>query len=122
MVKRLFLLMACCVLTTVIANACDFKFNVDGNRKSCRAGDVLDVTVELTLTHRVCNVAPAQTKFKIDGVKVLSASAWKQVSPTKYVRTVKMEVLADGKKNALLVATRTCDKEGGSGTFSLPKQ
>jgi hypothetical protein len=120
--KRLILMLTLFMSAFMAANACDFSFSVDGNKKSCRPGDVVEVTVVLTLTHRVCNVAPSQTKFKIDGVKVLSASNWKQVGATKFERTVKMEVLKDGKKKIMLVASRTCDKEGGLGTFSMPKQ
>ncbi len=102
-------------------NACDFNFKVNGNKKSCQPGDVVEVTVELSLTHRVCNVAPSQTKFKIDGVKVVGASEWKQIAPTKYERIVKMQVLNDKKKKITLIATRTCNKEGGTGIFTLPK-
>lgn len=103
------------------ANACDIKFSQKGNQKSCHAGDTVTVTVELTLIHRSCTVAPSQTKFKVDGAKVVKASEWKQTSPTTYVRTVKMVVLNDKKKNIALTATRTCDKDGGRGTFTLPK-
>lgn len=122
MIKKMILMMIFISSAFAAANACDFDFKVNDNKKSCRPGEVVEVTVELTLTHRVCNVAPSQTKFKIDGVKVVSASNWKQTSANKFVRTVKMEVLNDGKKKIALVATRTCDKEGGTGSFSMPKQ
>jgi hypothetical protein len=103
-------------------NACDFSFSVNGNIKSCHPGDVIEVKVVLTLTHRVCNVAASQTKFKIDGIKVLSASIWKQTSVTTYERIVKAEVLNDGKKKVMIIASRSCDKEGGTGSFVMPKQ
>ncbi len=117
----MFLMLTLMISAFVAANACDFDFKVNGNKKSCQPGDMIEVTVELTLTHRVCNVAPAQTKFKIDGVKVVSASDWKQISPTRYERTVKMQVLKDNKKKITLMATRTCNKEGGTGIFTMPK-
>jgi NosR/NirI family nitrous oxide reductase transcriptional regulator len=121
MVKRMFLLLTFIVSAFAAANACNFSFSVNGNKKSCQPGDVIEVTVELMLTHRVCNVAASQTKFKIDGVKVIGASDWKQVSPTKYLRTVKMLVLKDSKKKITMIATRTCNKEGGTGVFTMPK-
>jgi hypothetical protein len=121
MLKRLFVVLALSLSVFTLANACDFTFKVSGNKKECHPGDVIEVTVELSLTHRVCNVAPSQTKFKIDGIKVMSASEWKELSPTKYVRTIKMLVLNDNKKEIRLLATRTCTKEGGSGMFTLPK-
>jgi hypothetical protein len=120
MVKRLLLLFFV-ISSFLVANACDFSFSVNGNKKSCHPGDVIEVKVVLTLTHRVCNVAASQTKFKIDGIKVLSASAWKQTSATTYERIVKMEVLNDGKKKVTLIASRSCDKEGGTGSFVMPK-
>jgi hypothetical protein len=121
MLKRLYVLLIFTFSAFMAANACDFTFKVNGNKKDCRPGEVLEVTVELSLTHRVCNVAPSQTKFKIDGFKVIGASEWKQISPTKYVRTIKIEVLNDKKKDIKLMAIRTCSKEGGSGIFTLPK-
>lgn len=121
MLRKMILTLTLLLSVFVASNACDFSFKVDGNKKSCHPGDVVEVTVELTLTHRICNVAPAQTKFKIDGVKVISASNWKQISANRYERTVKMEVLQDNKKNITLMATRTCDKEGGTGCFTMPK-
>ena len=121
MTKRLYFLLIFVFSAFVAANACDFTFKVNGNKKDCRPGDVMEVTVELNLTHRVCNVAPSQTKFKIDGFKVLGASNWKQLSPTKYERIIKIEVLKDTKNKITLLATRTCSKEGGSGMFTMPK-
>jgi hypothetical protein len=121
MVKRLFVLLTFVMSVFMAANACDFSFSVNGNIKSCHPGDVMDVKVVLTLTHRICNVAASQTKFKIDGIKVLSASAWKQTSATTYERIVKIEVLNDGKKKVTLIASRSCDKEGGTGSFVMPK-
>jgi NosR/NirI family nitrous oxide reductase transcriptional regulator len=121
MLKRLFVSLIITLSVVMAANACDFSFKIDGNKKSCHSGDIMEVTVELTLTHRVCNVAPSQTKFKISGIKVLSASEWKQISPTKFERTIKFEVLKDNKKDITLVAIRTCTKEGGIGSFSMPK-
>jgi hypothetical protein len=121
MLKRLFLSLALFSLVSSMAFACDFNFRVNGNKKECHPGDIMEVTVDLSLTHRVCNVAPASTKFKIDGIKVLGASAWKQLSPTRYERTIKFQVLKDNKSKITILATRTCSKEGGTGLFSLPK-
>lgn len=122
MIKRLFLTLTLLLSTFMAANACDFSFSVGENKKVCHSGETIELTVTLQLIHRVCNVAPTQTKFKIDGVKVVSASNWKPVSDTKFERVVKLEVLNDGKKNITVLATRTCDKEGGEGLFTLPKE
>lgn len=101
--------------------ACDFEFSTDGNKKNCKAGDEFVITVKLTLTHRVCPVAPKDTKFKPDGLKVVGATEWKEVSTGVFTRQVKVQVLESKNKKVTLSATRTCDKEGGFGVFSLPK-
>ena len=38
-----------------------------------------------------------------------------------WTRKVKVKVLGDEKKKVTMTATRTCDKDGGTGTFSLEK-
>jgi len=102
--------------------ACDFQFSVADGKKSCKAGDEIVLNVKLTLTHRTCVVAAKDTKFKLDGISIVSATDWKEVGPGVYTRQLKMKVNADKKPKIMLSATRTCDKEGGCGIFTLPKQ
>jgi len=106
-------------VATLSALACNFVFTTDGNKKSCKPGEEFVVNVKLTLTHRTCAVAPAQTKFKTEGFDVVSATTWKEATPGIWTRQIKIKVKADAKKKMTLTATRTCDKEGGLGTYSL---
>lgn len=101
--------------------ACDFEFTTKDNKKSCKTGEIFVLDIKLTLTHRTCTVAPADTKFKQEGIEVLGATKWKESSPGIWNRQIKLKVLPDKKKKITLTATRTCDKEGGNGTYSLDK-
>ena len=106
-------------MATLSALACNFVFTTDGNKKSCKPGEEFVINVKLTLTHRTCTTAPTQTKFKTDGFDVLAATTWKEITPGVWTRQVKVKVKADATKKMTLTATRTCDKEGGLGTYSL---
>lgn len=103
------------------ADACHFELSSVGDKKSCKAGDEIIINVKLALTHRNCRVAAQDTKFKYDGIQVLGATEWKQETPGVFVRQVKAKVLNDSKKKIMLTATRTCDKDGGYGVFTLDK-
>lgn len=98
--------------------ACDFEFTTDGNKKTAKAGEEFVVNVKLTLTHRTCKVAAKDTKFKMDGMQVVGATDWKEIGTGVFTRQVKVKV-ADKVKKAGFTATRTCDKEGGFGAFSI---
>jgi hypothetical protein len=102
--------------------ACDFEFSMPDAKKSCKAGDELVLNVKLILNHRNCPIAIKDTKFKMDGVSMVAATDWKEVSPGVFTRQLKMKVNADNKQKISLSATRTCEKEGGYGIFTLPKQ
>jgi len=106
------------VLTSM---ACDFEFSTKEDKKSCKTGEEFIIDVKLTLTHRTCVVTPDQTKFKPEGIQVLGATKWKESTPGVWSRQIKVKVLNDSKKKITLSATRTCDKEGGYGIYSLNK-
>ncbi len=120
--KKLMFLTLFVWASVLSAMACHFEFTTEGGeKKSCKAGEEFVLTVKLVLTHRNCTVAASQTKFKTDGIQVLGAKDWVQVSPTTFTRQIKVKVLDDGKKKVSLLATRTCDRDGGNGLFTLDK-
>lgn len=119
MIRKIALIVLVFSVATLSALACNFEFTTDGNKKSCKPGEEFVINVKLTLTHRTCTVAPAQTKFKTDGFDVLAATTWKEATPGVWTRQVKVKVKADATKKITLTATRTCEKEGGLGTYSL---
>ncbi len=50
MLRKMILTLTLLSSVLVAANACDFNFKVNGNKKSCHPGDIVEVTVELVLT------------------------------------------------------------------------
>jgi len=119
MIRKIALFALIFCMTSLSALACHFEFTTEGNKKSCKPSEEFVLNVKLVLTHRTCAVAPAQTKFKTDGFTVVSATTWKEASPGVWTRQIKVKVNPDAKKKMTLTATRTCDKEGGLGTYNL---
>lgn len=119
MIRKIALLVLVLSVATLSAMACNFEFTTEGNKKTCKPGEEFVVNVKLTLTHRTCVVAPAQTKFKTEGFDVVAATTWKEATPGIWTRQIKIKIKADDKKKITLTATRTCEKEGGLGTYSL---
>ena len=119
MIRKITLIVLLFSVATLSVMACSFEFTTEGNKKSCKPGEEFVLNVKLTLTHRTCVVAPAQTKFKTEGFDVVSATTWKEATPGVWTRQIKIKVKADAKKKITLTATRTCEKEGGLGTYSL---
>lgn len=118
--KKLFLLLTLSLVFVGNAFACDFEFSTNSNQKSVKQGEEIVINVVLKLTHRSCKVAAKDTKFKFDGMKIISATDWKQSDSMIYTRQIKAKVLNHGGKNILLIATRLCNKDGGRGVFTLP--
>ncbi|HSQ41130.1 MAG TPA: hypothetical protein VLM37_02490 [Fibrobacteraceae bacterium] len=105
------------------AHACEFKFSVLGLQKEIyRAGDTLTIHIEYQLIHRACKLAPKETKFKFDGIQIIGATEWKEVGAGVFSRDVKAKVSDDQKDKITLAATRTCNKKGGYGVFTLAKK
>lgn len=102
--------------------ACQFSINAKDNPTSCKPGDEMVIQVKLTLIHRNCEVAAKETKFKYEGIQVLGATEWKQEAPNVFTRQIKVKILDDKKDQIKLTATRTCDRDGGYGVFTLTKK
>jgi len=103
-----------------ISSACDIKFEIDGDKKEAySADDILILKVTVTLTHRVCPESIKKTKFDLNGFEILGATDWKETEKGVFVRKLKVKVLKTEKNKSTISATRTCDKEGGYGSFAL---
>ena len=101
-------------------NACEIDFEIiKGRKKVYSVGDTIIVKTRVALTHRSCPVTLKKTKFKLNGLKVLGATKWKQLSSMEYER--KLKILITGAKNnkVTLNAIRECDKDGGFGSLKL---
>lgn len=105
------------------AQACEIKCTVLGDvkKENFNVGDEIVVKVSVILIHRGCHQGIENTKFKYDGVKVLGATKWKEVSTGKFERKLKLLVLEGNQKELILETIRQCDKEGGYAKLSLTK-
>ena len=101
--------------------ACEISFKLpDEEVKVYNVDDILVVEVELVFTHRICPIALKDTKFTYEGVKILGATPWKEVSPMKYTRKLKIQITENKKNMSKISAIRSCDKEGGFGSIVIP--
>ena len=111
------------VLLPNLSLACDTKITVKGEpKKQYRAGDEIILKVTIYLPHKDCDVPIDDTKFKVEGLKVLGATKWKLNSPGLYERLVKVRISATENNQSVLHAQRVCKKEGGYGAITLKTQ
>jgi hypothetical protein len=100
--------------------ACDIVFEItDGEKTSYSIGDVVVVKITISFTHRVCSEGINSTEFDATGMEILSATAWSESTPNVWSRKIKIEVTEIGKLE--LVASRSCDKDGGFGSILISK-
>jgi hypothetical protein len=108
------------IFSTQQAKACEIKFDiVQGEKSTYNQGDTIVMIVKVSLTHRSCPVALKKTEFKMNGLKVIGATEWKQLSAMEYERKLKSIVLSNKDGKIVISAIRTCDKDGGFGSLEL---
>lgn len=117
---RILFLLISVLLATNNLRACEIEFQLPSEQKTYSIGDVLVIETEVVFTHRVCPVALKETKFKHEGVKILGATPWKETSPMRYTRKLKVQIIKSKKNTSKITAVRSCDKEGGFGSIVIP--
>jgi hypothetical protein len=121
--KRIFSVLLLVTLFTSVGFACDIKFVVIGDKQATyKAGNEVIVETTVKYTHRVCELELSDTKFTAEGMKILGATPWKETAPGTYTRQIKLQILSDSAKQGVLNVVRSCKKEGGFGSFTLPKE
>jgi hypothetical protein len=107
-------------ITPQKAEACEIEFEIlKGKKEIYNPGDKLIVKVHVALTHRSCPVAIKKTQFKLNGIKVIGATKWKQLSSMDFERKLKIVITEKTKNEAIINAIRECDKDGGFGSLKL---
>jgi hypothetical protein len=102
------------------AVACEIEIDViKGEKASYQTGDQFMVMVKVVLTHRACPEAINKTKFKLQGLKVMKSTPWKEITKMEYHRKLIVKVVDDSAEKLVLNAIRTCDKDGGFGSLTL---
>ena len=105
---------------SIAVSACDIELKVEGQKKeNYNTGDEIVVKVTVTFKHRVCELGIENTKFDTEGLKIESATKWKEVTPNVWERKLKIIVTGNQTGKLILNATRSCDKEGGKGSITL---
>jgi hypothetical protein len=102
------------------ADACEIEYEIlKGKKEVYNVGDTIIIKVKVALTHRSCPIALKDTKFKLNGMKVLQATPWKQLSSMKFERKLKI-IITGAKGNKVTINTiRECEKDGGFGSLKL---
>lgn len=106
-----------------VAAACEIEVKVVGEQKPVyRIGDIVILEVLVFLTHRDCPKGIKSTEFKGEGIKLLGAKEWKQVTPERFSRILKAEIVSAEHGEATLHVRRSCEKEGGHGLVKVKVQ
>lgn len=88
------------------ALACAMKLTPD--KPSVTVGEVVSLSLELTLTHRTCVLPIEQTVIKITGGEILDPGVWKKGSPN--ILEFKVRFTQPG--DAVVRIERDCSKDG----------
>lgn len=107
-------------LTIENSKACEIYFQVENAKESYEPGDELVVTVTLELTHRNCPVKPEETQFKGEGIEIVGATQWIEISPKHYARKLKIKITGMS-SHSKLTALRECEKDGGKGSIMFER-
>lgn len=124
--KKLFATLAFFALFIGTTLACNITFSLlDSkgnvvNPQKVKTGDTYTLVMTYKYTHGNCDIALKDTKYKTDGVKVVSATEWRSENNI-YTRKLKIQITENSKEEVFLQAIRTCDRGGANSKFVLKK-
>jgi hypothetical protein len=111
---------AVALLFPIATLACDIRFSVDGKPKDkYEIAEIVVIKVRMELTHNHCPISLKDTKIQGIGMEILGATEWKNISPQIWERKLKVKITSTKEGKATVTAKRSCEKDGGWGTFSL---
>lgn len=106
-----------------VANSCEVEVKVVGEQKPVyKEGEIVILEVTVFLTHHNCPEGIKSTEFKAEGMKLLGAKEWKQLTSERFSRLIKAEIVGGKDGEAVVYVRRSCDKEGGYGVLKLKVQ
>jgi len=118
--KKLVFLISLLLLTAVVSMACEINFKVEGQEKTkYNIGEIVVLRVTVEFTHNACPVALKETKIQANGMEILGATEWKNVSGNIWERKIKVKITSNKEGKAIISARRSCEKDGGTGTLTL---
>ena len=84
-------------------------------------GEEYVLVVRFETTHGNCGIAVENTKFKLDGVKVVKASDWEDQGNEVYIRKLNIKITDNKKDTSSLMVVRECGRGGALASFILKK-
>ena len=127
MIKKILVALLLICGTAVSAYACSIEFTLqDKNGKAVnpdkvKVGEEYVLVVKFETTHGNCGLDVADTKFKLDGIKVEKASDWVDMGNEVYTRKLKIKIVDNNKDTASIVVVRECGRGGALESFVLKK-
>jgi len=99
--------------------ACEISLSTNDKKLTYKVGDEVLINVQVKQIHHHCELGIKDTKFSYAGLKIVSATEWKEVSPGVYTRQVKALVVDTANHESKFTVKRTCDREGGLNAITL---
>lgn len=122
MKRILFLLLALGTVTGALACLIELKEDPATKKERYKAGDEVIVLVLVKKEHRVCRTPIEETAYEPRGVKILSATDWKETSPGVWERKMKLKVTDTSGGKLSFGVRRNCSKENSLGILLLNSQ
>jgi hypothetical protein len=108
------------IAVPIMVKACEITISVDGTKKEVyKAGDVVVLKITVVLKHRNCDVDINETNVNVSGMLITGATKWVNTEGKTWERKIKVKILSDKSDKALILAERTCDRDGGKGSLIL---
>ncbi|MGE5521988.1 MAG: hypothetical protein ACM3VS_18845 [Candidatus Dadabacteria bacterium] len=108
------------LLGPFLSNACKISLNIERESKSVyKPGEIAIVKITVVMEHRNCDVSIDNTDINVSGSQIIGATKWVNTDGKTWERKIKIKILSDPHKQALIVAERTCHKDGGKGVLKL---
>ena len=120
--KKIFSFLLCLFFFLINeSKACEIEIKIDpaSKKEVYKSGDEVVLIVTVTHSHRVCKLEIDETKFVTEGLKILAATDWKEISNGVFQRKMKLQVLGSSNGKLVFKATRKCSKEDSVGTILL---
>jgi hypothetical protein len=119
MKRILFLLLLLGVFIPAIACLIELKEDPSTKKERYQAGDELVVLVVVKKEHRVCRVPIEETTYHPQGLKIVSATDWKETSPGVWERKMKLKVTDAAAGKLSFGVQRKCSKKNSQNTLFL---
>lgn len=110
------------VVSGALACLIEVKTDPATNKDRYKAGDEVVVVVLVKKEHRVCHTPIEETTYEPQGLKIVSATDWKETAPGVWERKMKLKVTDASGSRLTFSVRRKCSKEDSAGTLVLNDQ